>query len=297
MDIWGENIQILEVYNEPPPEGSHLLPYWQPGKPGGIIVHECLPKPGGNSSTWVGPTNFTTTCNALALPYCESFFDITWPTCWSQGYAPAVTSNRWSVSTSTNAGGTSKEMHAAWQNVIGESWLTGPPLTVPAGGATLSFKQFYDDFGAGLTLSVRYSNDGGLNWTTGYTIVSGGGNLGPQTITFTINLSGNVIIQWYMNGNHFQLDGWYIDDVCITPPCNIANTWTGNLSNSWTEPGNWACGEVPGPTTNVIIPPPPTVSNSPVIVAPLTVDILTLDLEGDAKVTIQTGATLNVLNP
>jgi hypothetical protein len=297
FDIWGQNVTIINELT-PPPMTSPLYSWWlQDPQRGGILLHECLPKPLGNTSTWVGPTTFTTTCNALALPYCESFFDITWPTCWSQGYAPSVTSNRWSVSASIIAGGTANELHASWQNVIGESWLTGPPLTVPAGGATLSFKQFYDDFGPGLTLSVRYSNDGGLNWTTGYTIVSGGGNLGPQTITVPINLSGNVIIQWYMNGNHYQLDAWYIDDVCITPPCNIANTWTGNISNSWTEPGNWACGVVPGLTTNVIIPPPPFVSNSPVIAAPLTVEILTLDLEGDAKVTVLTGATLHVINP
>ncbi len=109
-------------------------------------------------------------------------------------------------------------MHGTWQNVIGESWLQSPVLTVPAGGAILTFKQFYDDYGLGLTLSVRFSNDNGANWTTGYTIVSGGGNIGPETVTVPITLSGNVIIQWYMNGNHFQLDHWWVDDVCVVVP-------------------------------------------------------------------------------
>ena len=59
IDIWGENIQILEI-GDPPPAGSPLLEWWVPGSPGGILVHECLPEPMGNNSTWTGPGNFTT---------------------------------------------------------------------------------------------------------------------------------------------------------------------------------------------------------------------------------------------
>ena len=116
-------------------------------------------------------------------------------------------------------------------------------------------------------------------------------------MTIPINLPGDVIIQWYMNGDHYQFDDWYVDDVCITPPCSIANTWTGILSNSWTEPGNWTCGVVPGTTTNVIIPPLPTGGHAPVIAVPLTVEILSLEILGDVDVVVQTGATLHVLNP
>lgn len=173
---------------------------------------------GGDYSDWVGPYAFDTPCEAATLPYCNNFDLSTFPVCWTQGYAPAVTSDRWNVNTTNLAGGTANEMHAYWQNVIGESWLTTPELVIPAGGAILSFKHFYDDYGTGLTLSVRYSNDNGATWNTGWTLASGGGNAGPETLTIPITVSGNVIIQWYMNGNHFQLDNWYVDDVCLVVP-------------------------------------------------------------------------------
>ncbi len=172
----------------------------------------------GDYSDWVGPFTFNTPCDSYILPYCNSFDVLTFPLCWTQGYAPAVTSDRWNVNTTNLAGGAVNEMHAAWQNVIGESWLTTPVFVVPAGGAVLSFKHFYDDYGAGLTLSVRFSNDNGATWTTGWTLISGGGDVGPETLDIPITLSGNVIVQWYMNGNHFQLDNWYVDDVCMVVP-------------------------------------------------------------------------------
>jgi len=64
IDLWGENIQILESDIDPlalqPPSDSPLFDFWVPDSPGGIIVHECLPKPLGNNSDWSGPNNFTT---------------------------------------------------------------------------------------------------------------------------------------------------------------------------------------------------------------------------------------------
>ena len=60
IDLWGENILILDV-GDPPPAGSPLEEWWVPGSTGGILVHECLPEP-----IWViivigfGPGNFTT---------------------------------------------------------------------------------------------------------------------------------------------------------------------------------------------------------------------------------------------
>jgi hypothetical protein len=57
VDIWGENI-IIEQAPISPPAWSQLLPWWNPLMPGGIIVHECLPKAG----TFLDPIDFDDNC-------------------------------------------------------------------------------------------------------------------------------------------------------------------------------------------------------------------------------------------
>jgi hypothetical protein len=109
-------------------------------------------------------------------------------------------------------------MLCSYVSGYGQSWLQSPVLIVPTGGALLTFKHFYNDYGPGANLSVRFSNDGGATWITGYAFASGGGNVGPATQTVAITLSGNVIIQWYIDGDHYQIDYWYVDDVCVYAP-------------------------------------------------------------------------------
>jgi hypothetical protein len=298
VDIWGKNIRIPEGGSATAglslSQGSLLYNYWTPGMPGGIIVHECLPEGDQNTTShWTGPVQFQTIQN---LPYCESFSD-GWPSFWTQGFAPNVISNSWSISATNAAGGAAYEMKASFQNNAGESWLDSPVIEIPASLAKLSFKYFYEDWGPGVTMYVIYRNSNGSSWTTAWSLVSGNGNAGPETVTVPIALSGDVTIRWYISGNHFQFNYWYIDDVCIIPNCDLANTWTGTLSNSWNQPGNWTCNQVPGPTTKVIIPPKPTGGFFPVIASPSQIEILSLDLMGEAEVIVQTGARLKVLNP
>jgi hypothetical protein len=53
----------------------------------------------------------------------------------------------------------------------------------------------------------------------------------------------------------------------------VTNTWGGNVSAAWENPLNWSCGNVPDPTTDVIIDhgsPYKPVINSNVTVKSLT---------------------------
>jgi hypothetical protein len=184
-----------------------------------------------------------------------------------------------------------------YQPYTGGSWLACPVLEIPTSLATLTFKHYYNDYGPGVTMNVRYSNNGGSTWIDGWSLASGSGNAGPAIVTVPINLSGDVIIQWYIYGNHYQYNYWVIDDVCILPNCDLASTWTGAIDDSWTNAGNWSCGVVPGATTRVIIPPHPASGRNPFIAAPLEVEVLSLELMGEAVVTVQTGAKLTVLQP
>ena len=85
----------------------------------------------------------------------------------------------------------------------------------------------------------------------------------------------------------------FVDDVCISEAC----IWTGNVSTEWGNPGNWACGTVPGVTTNVVIPTTPPGGHFPAIAAPNVVDILSMQLEAGAYIDVMPGATLNILHP
>ncbi|MEJ5302013.1 MAG: fibronectin type III domain-containing protein [Bacteroidales bacterium] len=205
----------------------------------------------GNYSTWIGPQSFTTLCNPSSIPFTENFTSNSFPMCWSQTYSGGVTSNRWSVSNTTNAGGTANEMQATYVNATGTSRLITPALnTTGLTSIDLSFKTFFDDYGPGVTGKIQTSTD--LNtWTDvpGWSITSGGGDVGPTTVNMTINQDLNsptTYIAWTLVGDHYQFDYWYVDDVSIieTPSCpapsalTASNVTTNSTDLGWTENGS-----------------------------------------------------------
>lgn len=178
----------------------------------------CAP---GDASLWVGPVTFTTPCEAVSLPFAEDFSGATIPACWSQSFAAPLSSNRWSISTTANAGGAVNEMMAGWQSGSAISRLISPPInTAGATLLSLSFRHFFDDYGAGINYKIQSSADG-TNWTDeAWGGASGAGNIGPELVKTTIanNLGGTTYIAWVLDGNHFQFDNWYMDNVSITFP-------------------------------------------------------------------------------
>ncbi len=78
-------------------------------------------------------------------------------------------------------------------------------------------------------------------------------------------------------------------------PCGpLATTviWTGAINTDWSNPGNWACGAVPGPTSNVQITS--GLLNYPVLATNTTINSLTLRPGGTYQV--NTGITLTLLS-
>jgi hypothetical protein len=173
---------------------------------------------GGDLSAWAGPFSFTTECSVIStLPYSESFDLTTWPLCWTQTYEGALTSNRWNVNATSNAGGTANEMRCVFQNAIGISRLIAPIIDLSSAvNPVLEFNHFFDDYGAGATMKIQTSTDG-ITWVDeAFSFVSGGGNVGPVTVTVPLTtLSATTYIAWVVDGNHFQIDYWFIDNVVI----------------------------------------------------------------------------------
>jgi hypothetical protein len=172
----------------------------------------------GDESTWVGPFDFQTACDVFNLPLIESFNTAAFPVCWSQTYEGALTSERWATSNTNLAGGTAHEMRAGWQNNLGISRLITPPInTVGLTQITLEFKMFYNDYGSGATLKIQSSNDG-VNWTDeNWSYATGGGSINATTISVDIvnNLGATTYLAWVIDGNHFQINNWNVDDVSI----------------------------------------------------------------------------------
>jgi len=149
----------------------------------------------------------------------EDFSSGTFPPAgWTiDGYA-----TNWSANASNNAGGTAPEARFAWSNNVGESRLICPPTDLT--GVTdlkVEFKHMLDHFGGPYTIGVA-TRSGGGNWNTVWEVVDPTANVGPATEFVTINNSNvgasDFQICWYVSGNFYNLDYWYMDDIRLFTP-------------------------------------------------------------------------------
>jgi hypothetical protein len=172
----------------------------------------------GDESDWSATASFATDCGIYDLPLTESFDVSTFPLCWTQTYSGGITSNRWFVNNTSNAGGSAYEMRGGWVSGTGISRLITPALnTNGISKLMFEFKTFFDDFGAGATLKIQSSNDG-VNWTDeNWSYASGSGNIAATTISLEIDgiTNDTLFLAWVIDGNHYQINHWYVDDVVV----------------------------------------------------------------------------------
>lgn len=228
--VWNATGTFTTPSGAPPSIGGSLA--------GGTLIYNGITSPQSHSGLTQGTQYFYKafsydgiyyspglTGNATTyypIPYSQDFnAGLTIPAGWSQ---TSTLSNVWTFTATTFAGGTGNEATATWTSGTGTSRLVSPPLSTS--GMTqlsLSFKHFFDDYGAGITYKVQSSMDG-VTWTDeAWTNASGLGNAGPQTVTTTImnNLGGKTYVAFVLDGNHFQYDNWYVDDISITLPPTV----------------------------------------------------------------------------
>jgi hypothetical protein len=298
VDIWGQNIEILEEMI-PPPDTSSLYNWWlqSPGS-GGIIVHECLPKPSGNTSTWVGPVNFTTQCNASTLPYAENFDAVVAPAipdCMS-----VTNDNSDAYQWITSEGYLRSSPNGMFirynSSIATNDWFFTPPLTLAVGEYKVSF--WYNSSGYYTEkLEVKWGNapnaaamtNGPIfdnNNITNDAFVEGTGYLDVIT-------AGDYFVGWH---GYSDADMWYlvVDDISIGIRPFI---WTGMVSTVWTDPGNWDRTTAPDASSVVIIPSDPESipDRFPSIIG--TVNCYSITVGVGATVTVLPGGYLNVINP
>ncbi len=174
---------------------------------------------------------FTTLCGVVFLPLFEQFIATTFPACWSTQFSGTGATDKWTVSTTVTAGGNPNEMKCTWQNINpGVNRLVSIPFnTQGMSMLNLSFKHMLDAYGTGCTLRVQSSTDG-VTWTNeSWSVATTATNIAATTVsTFIVNNlnSPNTRIAFTIEGNLYQYDYWYIDNVMVETVLSLANVTT-----------------------------------------------------------------------
>lgn len=197
--------------------------------------------------------NATTGCTVGTLPLAEYFPGEIFPACWTQQQSGNGTIASWIAQPSSNAGGTACEMRSLYQQVNqGATRLVSPPFnTVGLTQLNLSFKHMLDDYGPGATLRIQSSTNG-QNWTNESWMLATASNtnIGPATVntTITSNLnSPSTYIAFTIEGNLYQYDYWYIDNVSVQAAAaqvySITTSANPSSGGTVTGGGNYSIGQ------------------------------------------------------
>jgi hypothetical protein len=130
--------------------------------------------------------------------------------------------NNWSSGSTNNAGGSAPEAAFTYSQNVGTSRLISPAADLT--GITelkVYFRHMLDHYGGPYSIGVA-TRSGGGSWNAVWQIVNPTGNVGPIEESFVINNSdigtSNFQICWFVSGNFYNLDYWYIDDVLVYNP-------------------------------------------------------------------------------
>lgn len=172
----------------------------------------------GDSCNTNGPIwNFTTVQDPNLVQWCDGFSDLSnWTI-----LGPLGTTN-WSANNSSSAGGSPPELRMTWTpSFVGESKLRSVIIPLPDNQLMDYSFNFYLDWYADpsgvVTIDVTY--DGGATTSNLYTLTDPTGNVGPIVASgsFTTPATGasNTQIEITYNGDSFNIDNIYWDDVCL----------------------------------------------------------------------------------
>ena len=172
----------------------------------------------GDTSMWVGPINFNTTCVLSTLPFNEGF-SAQFPVCWTR-------SNATNVFTTTGCSGSTNESLQLFG--VSGSFAETPPIDISSAGIVdikyLYRKGFSSNCGetadAGDNINVEYWDGSTWNVVKNYD-----GSTAPTVFTpdsFTVNVSaftGPLKVRFfYVSGSGANFDNYNFEDLSITTP-------------------------------------------------------------------------------
>ena len=207
-----------------------------------------------NTSAWVGPNTFTTSCNALStFPYSEDFSS--WePSCWTIDKSVTGSTFEW---TQYSSGGVDCAKANFWGQQSGNTDIMYTPTFDVSGLTTPSFNfkwsHKYNSSYSGDSLSVEVSDNGGSTWhqvwTKGGSNLNsndGAGNTSPgsfvQTADIDLSSYGNNIIIRFFATSGYGPD-LFVDDVVVRemPSCpdpanqTVSKITTTGADLGWTD--------------------------------------------------------------
>lgn len=188
---------------------------------------------GGTQSTWSGPFSFRTLCDALSVPFTETF-DSTSSTeaCWTVLNVNADV-DAWNLNYATTpiTGDQSANLNTDYNVGANDDWLISPKITL-SGNQRLVFKYKVQSNNEPNDFRVMLSIAGNAPADFSFELVSLASYSNTTAETMVIPLSGitgDVFLAWHVPAG--GLDGWrlYIDDVVVedipaTPPSCVAIT-------------------------------------------------------------------------
>lgn len=146
----------------------------------------------------------------------ESFDGTSIPSGWS---ITGLGTSNWSISATTNAGGSANELKLDWDPQFnGTSRFVSPAVDLTGiSSVVVSFKHYLDNYQGSNTIGVATSSDGGTTWNEAWSQ----GFSSSMQYSFSQELStpdmGNANVQFciFFNGNSYNINDWYFDDIEI----------------------------------------------------------------------------------
>ena len=169
----------------------------------------------------------------------ESFDGSSIPSGWS--VAGLGTSN-WSISGTDNAGGQANELHLNWSPEFnGLSRFVSPVINLTGqSSVVITFKHYLDNYSGSHTLGIATTSNGGTTWNQAWSqSYSADGNyVVTQQITTADVGSANFRFCIFFNGNSYNYDHWYFDDIKVFTLENLDLAITGTNMPDITSIGN-----------------------------------------------------------
>ena len=135
---------------------------------------------------------------------------------------------RWSISSTTNAAGTTPELRFAYVSTLtSQFWAKSPQVNATSYSTlSLSFKHYCDWYTSNFILRLQTSTDG-TTWTDRWTTtVTADIAATTQTVNLNVLAGTNFYYRFMYDGNTWNVNNWYIDNISITGNKAVTYSWS-----------------------------------------------------------------------
>ena len=135
------------------------------------------------------------------------------------GWSIVGQNSNWSVSATNNAGGVANEMKLDWSPQFnGMTRLVSPAIDLTGfQSVVFSFKHALDNYSGANTIGVATSSDGGTTWNQAWSQAYNTSSSWSVSQEITTPDMGQANVQFciFFNGNSYNINDWYFDDIMI----------------------------------------------------------------------------------